>query len=137
MDSPRARAAKLHVAIVSRNPETLDGLEAYLQQAGVSTSTTRQIERSAQIGSGVSALVLFPDDFEWDGVVQALILCSSSNPRALPVIVTNAPQRFENLHWPKNTTIPLVVPRPAWGWKILDAIRAHSSGRDESGIQEG
>jgi hypothetical protein len=76
---------------------------------------------------------LFPDDFEWDGVVQALIVCLSSNPRALPVIVTNAPQRFENLHWPKNTTIPLVVPRPAWGWRILEAIQAHSNGRDETG----
>jgi hypothetical protein len=129
MESPRARAKQLHVAIISRNPETLDGLEAYLQRAGVSTCTTRQIERSAKIGAGASAFVVFPDDFEWDGVVEALILCSSGNPRALPVIVTNAPQRFENLQWPKNTTIPLVVPRPAWGWKILDAIRAHSSGR--------
>ena len=137
MQSPPARAKQLRVAIVSKNPETLDGLEAYLQRAGVTTSTTRQIERSAQIGSGVSAIVVFPDDFEWDGVVQALISWLSSNPRALPVVVTNAPQRFEDLDWPKNTTIPFVVPRPAWGWKILDAIRAHSNERDETGIKGG
>jgi len=115
----------LHVAVVSKNPETLDGLETYLQRAGVMTSSTRQLERSAQIVSGVSAVVVFPDDYEWEAVIGALTACMGSNPGALPVVVTNAPQRFDSVVWPDDTAIPLVVPKPAWGWTILDAIRAH------------
>lgn len=121
----------LHVAIVSKNPETLDGLEAYLQRAGVTTVGTRWIERAAEVAEGASAVVIFPDDFEWDAVVLALTACMRSNPRALPVIVTNAPQRLEPVVWPDGGVIPLVVPKPAWGWTILDAIRAHFDGPSE------
>lgn len=116
---------RLRVAIVSRNAGTLAGLETYLQRAGVTTSGTRQIERSGEVASGVSAVVVFPDDFDWDAVVPALRACMRSSPRALPVVVTNAPQRFESLVWPDDSAIPLVIPKPAWGWTILDAIRAH------------
>ena len=126
MRSPRPnQRRRLHVAIVSRNPETLDGLEMYLQSAGMTTTGTSQIEHSAQIGAGTAAVVVFPDDFDWDAVVPALAACLRTNPRALPVVVTNAPQRFEALTWPGDGAIPLLVPKPAWGWTILDAIRAH------------
>jgi hypothetical protein len=121
----RVEKKPLHVAIVSKNPETLDGLEAYLRRAGVTTSGTPDIGRSAQIGVGVSAVVVFPDDFEWKEVTSALAVLARKNPRALPVVVTNAPQRFEAMSVPEGSALPLLVPRPAWGWTILDAIRAH------------
>jgi hypothetical protein len=115
----------LRVAIVSRNSGTLGDLEAYLQRAGVTTIGTQQIERSPEIMSGVSAVVVFPDDFEWETVVPALNACLHSSPRALPVVVTNAPQRFEAFVGPDDCALPLVIPRPAWGWTILEAIRSH------------
>jgi hypothetical protein len=118
----------LRVAIVSRNSGTLGDLEAYLQRAGVTTIGTQQIERSAEIMSGVSAVVVFPDDFEWETVVPALNACLHSSPRALPVVVTNAPQRFEAFVGPDDCELPLVIPRPAWGWTILEAIRSHLTG---------
>jgi hypothetical protein len=123
MAVPPAEGRGFKVAIVSKNPETLDGLEAYLRGAGMDTSSAKMIEHSARIGSGVSALVIFPDDFDWEAVVPALAACFRSNPRALPVIVTSSPQRFEALAWPDDSAIPLVVPKPAWGFTILDLIR--------------
>lgn len=129
--SRSGQPASLHVAVVSKNPETLDGLEAYLQRAGVTTSGTLQIEQSAQLGAAASAIVVFPDDFDWDAVVPALTECLRANPRALPVLVTKAPQRFEAIAWPKDGAVPLLVPKPAWGWTILDAIRAHLSNSSE------
>jgi len=125
MSPPPPVRSALHVAIVSKNPETLDGLEAYLQRAGVATVGTREIERSREVARSASSVVVFPDDFEWDAVLLALTTCLRTNPNALPVIVTNAPQRFESVAWPDGGIIPLVVPKPAWGWTILDAIRGH------------
>lgn len=118
---------RFNVAIVSRNPETLDGLEAYLRSAGVTTSSAQLIERSSQIAAAVSVLVVFPDDYEWDSVIPAMAACLRSNPRAQLVVVTSTPQRFERVVWPDDAAIPLIVPKPAWGWTILDVVRAHSS----------
>jgi hypothetical protein len=75
--------------------------------------------------SGASAVVVFPDDFEWEAVVPALTACLRSSPQALPVIVTNTPERFESFVWPDDAAVPFVIPKPAWGWTILDAIRSH------------
>lgn len=65
---------------------------------------------------------MFPDDFQWVSVVAMLAELAERHPGALPVVVTAQPQRFEAL-----TSSPelLIVARPAWGWTILEAIRAH------------
>lgn len=131
MPRSSSSARRLRVAIVSKNPETLDGLEAYLRGAGVTTVGTSRIERSAELAHEAASVVVFPDDFEWGAVLPALRACVRSNPKALPVIVTNAPQRFTALAWPDPGAIPFVVAKPAWGWTILDAIRAHSDGMSE------
>jgi hypothetical protein len=120
----RARAP-LHVAIVSRNPETVEGLESYLHGVGIVTSSSRLIDRAAELGAVASAVVLFPDDYEWEAAVAALSSCRRRNPRTLPVLVTRTPQRFESLAGPEGGALPLLVPRPSWSWTILDAIRAH------------
>jgi hypothetical protein len=115
----------LHVAVVSTNSETLDGLESYLRGAGVTTTCTRNIGNAAKLGTGASAIVIFPDDFGWNAAVAALTECRSKNPHLLAVVVTSTPQRFEALTSPGDGAVPLVVPKPAWSWTILDAIRAH------------
>lgn len=125
MPSRRARrGSELHVGVISQNPETLDGLQAYLRDAGVVTTGTLQIEQSSKLCRVNSALVFFPDDFEWDAVVSALRECRRLKPQTLPVLVTQYPQRFEALVWPGEGALPLVVAKPAWGFTILDAIRA-------------
>jgi hypothetical protein len=122
------QVAPLHVAIVSKSPDTLGGLAAYLQDAGATTVGTHEVENSVLLGAGAAAIVAFPDDFDWEAGVAALSACLRTHPHALLVLVTNAPQRFAAVSWPDRGVTPLVMPKPAWGWTILDAIRAHLSG---------
>jgi chromate transporter len=53
----------------------------------------------------------------------------ASRPRLLVVLVTGAPQRFAAVLEPDGRSVPpIVLPKPAFGWSILDAIRAHAQG---------
>ena len=129
MSPPRPKQpAPLHVAIVSKRLDTLGDLAAYLQGTGATTAGTHEVEGSVRVGARASAIVAFPDDFDWEAAVSALCVCLRAHPHALLVLVTSAPQRFEAVGWPDGGVAPLVMPKPAWGWTILDAIRAHLSG---------
>jgi hypothetical protein len=111
------------VAIVSNNPETLDALQSYLLEAGVAARCTRDLAGCARFGRATTlAFVLFPDDFRWENVIAAIAALAEARPRALPLVVTAQPQRFRALA--ASQTV-VVVPRPAWGWTILEAVRAH------------
>jgi hypothetical protein len=113
----------LDVAIVSTNPETLDGLQTYLRGAGVAARCSRALEDCVHTAPPTTiAFVLFPDDFQWERVISTLAELAEQRPKALPVLVTAQPQRFNRLVSAESV---LVVPRPVWGWTILDAIRAH------------
>lgn len=116
-------AKNVEVTIVSSNPETLDGLHAYLSAAGVVARCTRELEECRR-GADANALafVVFPDDFRWETVLATVADLTENHPRALPVLVTAQPRRYEELFSGGKV---LVVPRPVWGWTILDAIRAH------------
>ena len=118
------RRRSLHVTIVSDNPETLDGLEAYLRRAGVTTNGTKHVEKMSEMTPPASSVVLlFPDDFHSELMMSALANLLSQRPNILPVLVTKEPQRFESLPTARGGVLPLVVPKPVWGWTILDAIR--------------
>lgn len=121
---PRAeRTSAAEVSIVSTNPETLDGLQAYLNAAGVAARCTREIDDCSRLASAnTRAFVVFPDDFSRERVVAAIAELTSKRPSALPVLITAHPNRFAEL---LDADKVLVVARPVWGWTILDAIRAH------------
>jgi hypothetical protein len=111
--------------IVADNPETLDGLEAYLRAAGIATSGTRRIERlSRTVDAATSALILFPDDFVLDQVIAALTDLQTARPKLLSVLVTRESKPFARLFTAEHARAPLILPKPAWGWTILDFLRA-------------
>jgi hypothetical protein len=127
MDASHARGSgrpPIVVAIVADNPKTLDGLEAYLRRAGLTTSGTTRIEKMPAMTPPASVVVLFPDDFAPEDVSSALAILRSRRPKTLAVLVTKEPRRFESLPSGESDVVPLVVPKPVWGWTILDAIRA-------------
>lgn len=108
------------VVVVSNNPETVDGLESYLAAAQVAARCTDDIDRCAGMaGPATLAFVVFPDDFDWKQVVAAIADLAAQHPSAIPILITSNPKRFDGLL--EDNVI--VMPRPAWGWKILDAIR--------------
>jgi hypothetical protein len=124
MHTPKRAPGAQRVAIVSANPETLDGLQSYLQSAGITTRGTRRLEdRSELTAPSTVAVILFPDDFSLESVMKALAEMGASRPSILRVLVTGHPKTFEPLA--SGDRHVLIVPRPVWGWTILDAIRAH------------
>jgi hypothetical protein len=126
MHPVRARARTpqpLRVTIVSANPETLDGLQSYLRQAGVDARGTRDIECGAAMDPYPSAAVFFPDEYPADNVLKEIGRLRSERPQLLIVLVTREPQRFAKALDAPEHAPTIVVPKPVWGWVILDAIR--------------
>ncbi|HEY2369837.1 MAG TPA: hypothetical protein VGH87_25735 [Polyangiaceae bacterium] len=103
------------VLVVSNNPETLDGLARYLRGAGIAVRGTRALDEAARLGSrSRTAVVVFPDDYPPPKVRATLAHLKEKD--VLTVLVTSDLRAF-------STTNTLVLPKPAWGWTILDAIR--------------
>ena len=122
----RETSLAFEVAIVSANPETLDGLQSYLSSAGVRARCTRDVAECAQFAPATTtAFVLFPDDFRWEQVARAIGELRELRPQALRVLVTSQPRRLQEV---ASADSDVIVARPAWGWTILDAIRAHVGG---------
>ena len=120
--STRAENA-FEVAIVSRNAETTQTLRSYLRAATVGVRAIEDIGTCARSARPPThAFVIFPDDYRWESVIAAIADLAAAHPNALPVLVTAQPRRFRELVDREHV---LVIARPAWGWTILDAVRAH------------
>lgn len=118
----------MHVAIVSNNPETLDALSEYLGNAGVACHTARAVhDLNMTTPKSVCSAVIFPDDFADLDVLGLLQKFQKQRPNLLAVLVTREPNRYRSVAAVEGTPrAPVVLPRPSFGWEILDAIRAHA-----------
>jgi hypothetical protein len=115
----------LTITIVSDNPETLDGLQGYLEASGVSSRGTRGITTCVDATTpSTSAVVFFPDDSPWDKVTLALEELHHERPTVLCVLVTREPLRANRLLERDGNAPLLVIAKPAWGWDLLETIRA-------------
>lgn len=109
---------KTLIVVVSDNPETLDGLQRYLSSVGVAVRATRDLAHAATLANQArSVVVVFPDDYPFKRVHAALALLREHKPPIPVVVVTSDIQHFHGS--------ALVLPKPAWGWSILDAVRDH------------
>jgi hypothetical protein len=117
-----------HVTVVSNNPETLDELSGYLGRAGVPAHCTRAIEDVSLVAPDfATAAVIFPDDFAESVVVALVAELRVKRPRLLILFITRAPNRLRSILRADDRSLPpIVLPRPSFGWDILDAIRIHS-----------
>ena len=104
-----------NVVVVSDNPETLDAIARYLRGVGIAVRGTRALDEASELASRKrTAVVVFPDDYPTRDVHTAL--ASLKRRDVLTVLVTSDVRNF-------SETDTLVLPKPAWGWTILDAIR--------------
>jgi DNA-binding NtrC family response regulator len=108
------------VVIISSNAETLDGLERYLGEAGISVRGTRSLDDACEmVAAARSVVLLFPDDFPTAKVLAVLTRLKRQRPGAVPVLVTKDAQRFAAADG------AMVIPKPVWGWTLLDTVRRH------------
>jgi len=116
------RQPTVQVTIVAANAKTLFGLQTYLSQAGLGTRGTRRL---GSLDSGTcSAIVFFPDEFSCNDVLREVTRLRRDRPTMLQLLVTREPQRYAELTDADGPElVPIVIPKPAWGWTILDAIR--------------
>jgi DNA-binding NtrC family response regulator len=118
MQSGDRQARGVSVAVVSDNAETLDGLERYLRDAGIAVRGTRSLDQAWEMVSpSRSVVVLFPDDFPTIRVFAALAALKRRRPSAQAVLVTKDFRRFASAEG------AVVIPKPVWGFTILDAVR--------------
>ena len=114
------------MTVVSKNAETLDRLQAYFDASGVAAHGMRTVRNASTIAAATTAVVLFPDDFAHGDVLTMITELRRARPRVLLVVVTREPKKLEPVLAPDGRSLPpLVLPRPSFGWSILDAIRAH------------
>jgi DNA-binding NtrC family response regulator len=118
MQRKSRQAQGVSVAVVSDNAETLDDLERYLCDAGIAARGTRSLEQACEmVSASRSVVVLFPDDFPTIRVFAALAALRRRRPGAQAVLVTKDHRRFASAEG------ALVIPKPVWGFTILDAVR--------------
>lgn len=125
---PTSSAGRLYVAIVSRNPDTSHGLDSYLRAAGVPSHCTRELRDIESVAPECArAAVIFPDDYVAPDIIVFLRQLREVRPRLLALLVTSEPQRFRGVTAADGRSLPpITLPKPSFGWDILDAIRAHA-----------
>jgi hypothetical protein len=123
--------APLRVTIVAANRETRGGLQTYLAQAGAVARATQRLATADEAGRdpAPSAIVFFPDEFRREDVIAEIARLQRAHPQVLAVVVTREPREFEGIVTAPDAETPVVIPKPAWGWTILDSIRARLEAR--------
>jgi hypothetical protein len=124
----KGHSAPGYVTIVSQNPETTDGLQQYLGRAGIASRSTRTVHDVSVVASDhTTATVIFPDDFAEDAVLALIAELRRRRPHVRNLLITGAPQRLlSSLRLDDHRLpMPTVMPKPSFGWTILDAIRGH------------
>ncbi len=113
------------MAVVAESRETLDGLHSYLQRAGIPSSGTRRLGELEALAGDASAMVIFPDELHTVTVSSLVSELLRDRPHLLVILVTGTPHAFQFAQVPARRVI--VLPKPAFGWTILDALRDHTT----------
>jgi hypothetical protein len=111
----------LQLALISSDRRTLDGLQRYFERLGARLNSTSNLEEASSSVSGADAVLLFADDYPGKNALSAVVGLSVK----LVVVVTSEVALFRAAVAQASLgSKVVVVQRPAWGWMLLDAVRA-------------
>lgn len=117
------------VLIVSDDDETLMGTQSYLSGAGFEARAARSLPDAWGQSSRVDALLLFPDGFDRQELATGLMRLLSMFPRTFAVLVTGDPRGLaSDLASLGEAARPVILPKPVWGWSIVDVLRRRAEG---------
>jgi len=68
-------------------------------------------------------MVLLADDFDPGDVVAGLLGMLARPPTPFVIIVTSARRQLEPIALFEQADSVVIIPRPAWGWTIVDLLR--------------
>jgi DNA-binding NtrC family response regulator len=122
-DPQEPKGRKASVLIVCDNDETLLGLRNYLTGAGIAARATRDVADALKQSASVDALVVFPDDFDTGDVMDRLLQLLPSSGDRFVIVVTAESQSFASLLQAAGDTRSVIIPKPVWGWTILEVLR--------------
>lgn len=115
------------VVVVSENPETVDGLQSYFVGVGIDAQSSVSLDATVSLPERITALVCFPDGWGADEVIRRVRALHRRRPALLLLLVTRDPRRYTMaLTDERNEPSIVVLPKPAFGWAIVDAIRLHA-----------
>lgn len=126
------RERPLRVTVVGESAKTIESMRRYLSAAGVNSGAMRELPRTSTLSQLGDALVIFPDEFDTSAVLATIENVQRLRPQLRLLLVTSAPQRYQDRQSSDNALPPILLPKPAFGWSILDAIRAAASSDEES-----
>src|SRR5262249_57899333 len=109
--SRRPESAPIYVTVVSNNPETLESLQRYFEEAGVASHCTRAVHELGMVAPPcATATVIFPDDFDEDTVLALVNVLRRERPQLLILLITRTPHRFRSVFFPcAPSLLPLVL----------------------------
>jgi hypothetical protein len=129
MSSGNPPPRPLRIGLIANNDRTVSDLLNYFANVGSHArwlTNLAEWTNGSEIDETLNAMVIFPDDFEAELVDRLLDRLVNIAPSALQLIITRQPQRYVLPSQPQSATpLRFVMPRPTFGWLILDAIRAH------------
>lgn len=122
------------VVVVSENPETVDGLQSYLFGVGIDAQSAASLDATTSLPDCVTAVVCFPDGWGADEVIRRMRALRRKRPDLLLLLVTGDPRGYAtSLAGARGEPSIVVLPKPAFGWAIVDAIRLHAETLTTSG----
>lgn len=110
--------------IVSRNSETAEGLRLYFERSGVHATVVDRFEW-ADDDDRFTAVVVFPDEFAVESATANVTRLARRFLRSWIIVVTSQTAHFEQamaMVDSPNLGRFVVLPRPVWGWALLDRV---------------
>lgn len=117
------------LALIANDRETVDGVQQYLLRAGARVSSTSWLGEAHAACADADAVILFADHYSREEALEVVLQLGVR----LVIVVTAEVAYFSESRTAERAAPRLIVlPRPVWGWMLLDAVRSGMGPRGQA-----